>query len=390
LGESERGRAAPAPSAERRVAIPAPLRREAPIAVIAATAAFCAAMGHPWIAGKAATVTGAAMFAWLFVVIIAGSMCVVRHADCLAVLLGEPYGTMILTLSVASIEIMTIAIVMITGDPDPTIARDTMFSVVMIVLNGLVGLALLLGGLRYHEQEYNLRGVNAYLSVIVALSVFGLVMPTLTFTTAEGTFSKGQEAFLIVMCLGLYLVFLAIQTTRHRGFFVDVVETESAAEAAANHAGLGIRDARFHAAMLVAYLALVIYLAEQLAILLDHGFERLGAPPALGALAIAILVLAPEGLGGIRAAVANRMQRAINILMGSALATLALTIPAVVTIGLVRGYNVVLGLDRVEAAMLLMTLLVSMLTFASGRTNVLQGAVHMMLFLAYLLLLVQH
>ena len=129
---------------------------------------------------------GALMFAWLFGVIILGSMSVVRHADCLAALLGEPYGTMILTLSVASIEIMTIAIVMTTGDPNPTLARDTMFSVVMIVLNGLVGLALLLGGLRYKEQEYNLQGVNAYLSVIVALSVFGLIVPNLTISTRGG------------------------------------------------------------------------------------------------------------------------------------------------------------------------------------------------------------
>ena len=139
----------------------------------------------------------------------------VRHADDLAALLGEPYGTMILTLSVASIEIITT-----TGDPNVTLARDTMFSVVMIVLNGLVGLALLLGGMRYKEQEYNLRGVNAYLSVIVALSAFGLLVPNLTISTPEGTFSRGQEAFLIVMCIGLYAVFLVIQTTRHRAFFI--------------------------------------------------------------------------------------------------------------------------------------------------------------------------
>jgi Ca2+:H+ antiporter len=297
---------------------------------------------------------------------------------------------MILTLSVASIEIMTIGMVMTTGDPDPTLARDTMFSVVMIVCNGLVGLALLLGGLRYKEQEYNLQGVNAYLSVIVALSIFGLVMPNFTVTTREGTFSIGQEAFLIIMCLGLYGVFLAIQTTRHRGFFVDVVATDGDGESTEQHAALGIRSTTFHTALLVVYLALVIFMAEQLAVLLDHGIDVLGAPPAVGALAVAILVLAPEGLGGIRAAVANRMQRSINILMGSVLATLALTIPAVVIIGIVNGYNVVLGLDPVEAAMLALTLLVSMLTFASGRTNVLQGAVHVMLFLSYLLLLVQH
>ena len=357
--------------------------------MIGATATLFALAGHDWLVGQAETVLGGLMFAWLFAAIILGSTSVVRHADCLAVLLGEPYGTMILTLSVASIEIMTIAIVMTTGDPNPTLARDTMFSVVMIVLNGLVGLALLLGGLRYNEQEYNLRGVNAYLSVIVALSVFGLVVPDLTVSTAGGTFSQGQEAFLIVMCVGLYAVFLTIQTTRHLSFFLDRTEDDPhTGQSAGHHASIGVRATPYHTLLLVIYLLLVIFLAEKLAILLNHGIEALGAPSALGALAVAILVLAPEGLGGIRAALANRMQRAVNILLGSVLATLALTIPAVVIIGLSHDTSVVLGLEPTEVAMLVLTLLVSMLTFASGRTNVLQGAVHMMLFLAYVMLLV--
>ena len=365
-------------------------RREAAFLVLAVTAAGFTVLGSGGLAGAAGTWLGAAMFAWLFVVISAGAMAVVRHADCLAALLGEPYGTMILTLSVASIEIMTIGIVMTTGDPNPTLARDTMFSVVMIVLNGLVGAALLLGGLRYHEQEYNLKGVNAYLSVIVALSVFGMIVPNFTISTPGPTFSRGQEAFLIVMCVGLYAVFLAIQTTRHRAFFLDRIEEASPAGAPgeAHDHSPGVRSTPHHTLLLLVYLGLVILLAEKLAVLLDHGIETLGAPTALGALAVAILVLAPEGLAGIQAARANRMQRSVNILLGSVLATLALTIPAVMIIGLAQGYTVVLGLEPVEEAMLLLTLLVSMLTFASGRTNILQGAVHLMLFLSYLMLLV--
>ena len=364
------------------------LRREAGLLVPVATSFVFALMGARWLAAEAETLTGALMFAWLFATIILGAAAVVRHADALAELLGEPYGTMILTLSVASIEIFTIAIVMTTGEPDPTLARDTMFSVVMIVLNGLVGLALLLGGLRYHEQTYNLQGVNSYLSVIVALSVFGLVVPNLTQATSTGTFSRGQEAFLVIMCVGLYVVFLAIQTTRHRSFFVERMDLSTGAPAAAAPDHAGTRSVTYHVMLLVAYLLLVIFLAEKFAVLLDHGIDVLGAPPSLGALAVAILVLAPEGLGGIRAALGNRMQRSMNILLGSALATLALTIPAVVIIGLAHGTNVVLGLPRIEEAMLLLTLLISMLTFASGRTNVLQGAVHMMLFLSFIMLLI--
>jgi Ca2+:H+ antiporter len=363
-------------------------RREAMLGVTAGTAALFAALGHAVLREQAETWLGAAMFALLFAVIIVGAAQVVRHAECLARLLGEPYGTMILTLSVASIEIMTIGIIMTTGEPNPTLARDAMFSVVMIVLNGLVGAALLLGGLRYKEQEYNLQGVNAYLSVIVALAVFGLIVPNLTTSTAGPTFSRGQEAFLIVMCVGLYSVFLAIQTTRHRTYFMHPAQDGPNPAGAEVDASVEVRAAPVHVGLLVAYLALVIYLAERLAILLNHGLDVLGAPPALGALAVAILVLAPEGLGGIRAALANRMQRAANILLGSALATLALTIPAVVIIGLVHGSAVILGLEPVEQAMLMLTLLASMLTFASGRTNVLQGAVHMMLFLAYVMLVI--
>lgn len=359
-------------------------RREAALILLAGTALFFVVLGHEHLTDGG--VVGAVLFAWLFAVIVLGSAAVVRHADGLAALLGEPYGTLILTLSVTSIEIMTIGIVMTTGQPDPTLARDTMFSVVMIVLNGLVGLALLLGGLRYKEQEYNLQGVNAYLSVIVALSVFGLIMPNMTTTSAGPTFSRGQEGFLIVMCVGLYGVFLAIQTTRHRAFFLP--PAQRAADTSAPHHGHEVRSTPYHLLLLVIYLALVIFLAEKLAVLLDHGIDVLGAPPALGALAVAVLVLAPEGMGAIAAARSNHMQRSVNILLGSALATLALTIPAVVIISLFQGISLVLGLERVEEAMLVLTLLVSMLTFASGRTNVLQGAVHMMLFLAYLMLII--
>src|SRR5215467_5666982 len=365
------------------------LRREVSALAPFITAIVFLLVGERWEGILPDHLVSGLVFAWLFAMIVVGAVAVVRHADGLAILLGEPFGTMILTLSVASIEILTIGIVMTTGEPNPTLARDTMFSVVMIVLNGLVGLALLLGGLRYHEQEYNLQGVIAYLSVIASLAVFGLIVPDFTETTPGPTFSFGQEIFLIVMCLGLYGVFLGIQTTRHRTYFIEVVHDEAVRKSAhdAHRESLDVQTLPHHTAFLVGYLAIVIYLAEKLAVLLNHGLDDLGAPPALGALLVAILVLAPEGLGGIYAALANRMQRAVNILLGSVLATLSLTIPSVVVIGLLHGSNVVLGLNNVESIMLALTILVSMLTFASGRTNVLQGAVHMMLFLAYLMLI---
>ena len=203
------------------------LRAEGAMLPVFATALLFAVVGRRWLAILPDVTLSSFAFAWLFGMIVVGSMSVVRHADRLAEILGEPYGTLILTLSVAAIEIMTLGIVMTTGEPNPALARDTMFSVVMLVLNGLIGLSLILGALRYKEQDYNLRGANAYLSVIVSLAVFGLVVPNFTFTTPGPTFSGVQEGFLIVMCVGLYAVFLAIQTTRHRSFFVDLVDGEA-------------------------------------------------------------------------------------------------------------------------------------------------------------------
>ncbi|MEO8304829.1 MAG: calcium:proton antiporter [Betaproteobacteria bacterium] len=368
-----------------------PFRRESAILAPLVTAVIALFVGERWLAILPDHLMSGMVFAWLIAMILVGVKSVVRHADCLAWKLGEPYGTMVLTLAVASIEILTIAIVMTTGDPNPTLARDTMFSVVMIVLNGLVGVSLLFGGLRHREQEYNLQGAISYLSVIISLAVFGLIVPNFTDTTIDATFSHGQEVFLIVMCMGLYIVFLAIQTTRHRVFFIEPAHGGSSAGSAhATHATPEFHSLSYHIAFLVGCLGLVIFLTEKMAILLNYGLDELKAPPALGALFVAMLVLAPEGLGGIFAALDNRMQRAVNILLGSALATLALTIPSVIIIGRLNHVDVILGLSPVDMVMLALTLIVSMLTFASGRTNVLQGAAHLMLFLAYLMLLVWH
>jgi Ca2+:H+ antiporter len=333
--------------------------------------------------GPLATVV---VFVWLFAAVVVGALTVVAHADELATMLGEPYGTLILTLSVGSIEIMTIGTVMLTGDANPTLARDTMFSVVMIVMNGLIGLALLLGGLRYREQGYNLPGVTAYLSVIVVLSTLGLILPNYTITTLGPTLSKGQQTFLIAICLCLYAVFLVIQTTRHRSYFAEISAAPDPSEQVARAGGKRMALAR-HTVMMIVFLGATVMLAEKLAVVLNTGLETFGLPAAFGALLIAILVLVPEGVGAIQAALANHVQRSVNILFGSALATLAMTIPAVMIVAMVGGTTLDLGLTSGDQVMLVVTLFTSMLTFGGGRTNVLQGTVHVGLFLAYLLLI---
>jgi Ca2+:H+ antiporter len=324
------------------------------------------------------------VFVWLFAVILWSAMCVVRHADCLAIKLGEPYGTLILTLSAISIEVVMISTAMLHGANNPTLGRDAIFAVIMIALNGLVGLSLVLGGLRYREQHYNIQGVNAYLNVIMALAVLGLVLPNFTTSTSGPTFSTEQEIFFAAVSLLLYAVFLVIQTLRHRGYFLDVKET---ATKHSPHHLARIRSTGFHALMLLLYLAAVIFLAEKFAVPLDNSIEQFHMPQAFGGAVIAALVLSPEGLGGITASLHNQLQRSINILFGSVLATIGLTIPAVLMIGLLTKRSVALGVQGGNLPLLLLTLAVSVVTFTSRKTNVLQGCVHLLLFAVFVLLI---
>src|SRR5947209_17072923 len=295
------------------------LRREFPLLIGLGTAAIFFSAGNQFVELAGHPVAMIAVFLWLFAVILWSAICVVRHADCLAIKLGEPYGTLILTLSAISIEVVMISTAMLHGANNPTLGRDAIFAVVMIALNGLVGLSLLLGGLRYREQYYNLQGVNSYLNVIMTLAVLGLVFPIFTTSKSGPNFSTEQEVFLIVVSLLLYAIFLLIQTVRHRHYFKE--SKEIALAAGSSHRPLQIRSTAFHSAMLLVYLFTVILLAEKFAIPLDNSIERFHMPQAFGGAIIAALVLSPEGLGAIRASLQNQLQRSINILLGSVLAT---------------------------------------------------------------------
>jgi len=324
------------------------------------------------------------IFIWLFLAILFSAMSVVRHAEHLAERLGEPLGTLILTLAVTAIEAASISAVMVHSPEQPTVMRDTIFAVIMIILNGMVGTSLLVGAWRHREQSYNLAGANIYLSVVVPLSVMSLIMPDYTQTTPGPTLSFYQQEFLGVMCVGLYAAFLAVQTGRHRGYFALEAEADG-------HGGeiAGGASAWHHALLLLAYMIPVVYLAEQFGEPIDHMLARLHAPAALGGVVIAALVATPEGIGAVRSALANKLQRSVNICLGSLLATIGLTIPLMIVVAHLMGATIFLGLQGTSFVMLLLTLAVSVLTFGSGRTNVLQGAVHLLLFIAYVLLIFQ-
>lgn len=327
------------------------------------------------------------VFTWLFAAVLGSALSVVRHADFLAERLGQPLGTLLLTLSVTSIEVMSISAVMLHGANNPTLARDTMFSVVMIVLNGMVGLSLLVGGWRYHEQHYNLLGANAYIGLILPLAVLSMVLPNFTQTAPGPLFSSHQEDFLIVVSVGLYAAFLAMQTRSHRSYFAFVEEGRGAA-VAESHGGEG--SSWRHGILLLAYMLPVVFLAEQLAHPIDYVIETLHEPTALGGLAMAVLVATPEAIGAVRAAAVNDLQRSVNIFLGSVLSTIGLTVPAMLLVSHFTGHGLTLGLQHTDQVMLVLTLAVSVVTFASGRTNALQGAVHFFLFLAYILLIVEN
>ena len=346
--------------------------------------------GEPLFARLAEPVWLVLIFLWLFTAVLGSALSVVRHAEHLALYLGEPYGTLLLTLSVTFVEVTSIAAIMLHGANNPTLARDTLFAVAMIILNGMVGLSLLVGGWRHREQQYNLQGANAYLGVIIPLAVLSLIMPDFTQTTPGPLLSHEQDILLVLVGLGLYSAFLAVQTRRHRGYFRFGADSADE-QANAGDPALTSRPPLLlaHTALLIAYLLPVVFLAEQFAHPVDYLIETLRAPTALGGVIIAVLVATPEAIGAVRAALANHLQRSINIFLGSVLSTIGLTVPAIVLVSRMIGREIVLGVEHTDMVMLLLTLVVCVVTFSSGRTNVMQGAVHLVLFAVYLALIFQ-
>lgn len=327
---------------------------------------------------------------WLLLTILASIFAVVRHAECLAEKLGEPLGTLVMTLSVTSIEVMIIIATMLTGEGSPTLARDSMFAVIMIMLNGMVGLTLLIGALKYKEQGYNLQGATSFLAVILPLAVIGLILPNYTVSGPDQSFSTIQAAFLIVMSVALYGVFLIIQNGRHRAYFRTARPSQESKVAKRKWRIVHeVHSFPYHLLLLLAYMAPLVILTEHLAVPLEFTIRVLGAPAALAGFVIALLVLVPESLGAVRAALANDLQKSVNILLGSVLATIGLTIPIVLAFGLLYHKRIILGLEPIDVTMLALTLVFSTMTFSSNRTNVLLGAVNLLLFFAYLLLIFQ-
>jgi Ca2+:H+ antiporter len=326
--------------------------------------------------------TAGLVFAAILLLILFGTVfAAVHHAEVVAERIGEPFGTLLLTLSVTIIEVALIATIMLGEKAVTTLARDTVFAVVMIVCNGLVGVCILAGGLRYREQDIQVSGSSLYLSVLSVLATMTLIMPNFTLTTPGPVLSASQLGFDSVVTILLYGVFLYTQTVRHRDYFV-------AGAAAANHDGPppSNRTIVLSTGLLLISLLAVVLLAKKFSQVVDAAAALIGAPPAFAGILVALLILLPEGVAAIAAARRNDLQKSINLALGSSLATIGLTIPAVAVAAYELDMQLVLGLPPQEMVLLALTLLLSLMTLGSGRTNILFGLVHLVVFAVFIFL----
>ena len=318
--------------------------------------------------------------------LIGGVLSAVHHAEVVAHKTGEPYGALVLAISVTIIEVSLIISMMLSGhEGSEFIARDAVFATVMIVINGVIGLCIFIGGLHHHEMSFRNEGTNSALAVLTALATFILVMPMVTVSTPGPDFTKSQLAFAGVASFALYAAFLFFQTISHRDYYLPKTEE-------------GKRDINFHAPkpsnlktaasaiLLILSLMVVVGLAELLSPAIEAGVKAAGAPKTIVGVAIAMLVLMPECYAAVRAAKANRLQSSLNLALGSALASIGLSIPAIAAIAIFFDLSLSLGISSLNMTLMYLSLFIGALTLAIGRTTVLQGLVHLIIFFEYLFL----
>lgn len=318
----------------------------------------------------------------LTALLIGSVLAAVHHAEVVAHRVGEPYGTLLLALAITTIEVALIVSLMLTGGPETTaLARDTVLAAVMIILTGMIGICLLVGGAKYREQEFSLSGVSVALVALIAITVLTLILPNYTTSTPGPVYSQLQLGFVAIISLVIYGAFVLTQTVRHRDFFLppgaDGNEDEHAAPPTQKTAWLS-------GVLLLVCLGIVVLLAKALAPDIEKAVINAGAPKSLVGVIIAGVVLLPEGLAAFAAARKNRLQTSLNLALGSALASIGLTIPAVAIVSIITGMTITLGIDMKATVLLLLSLFTIMLSLATGKTNMLQGVVLLVIFATYL------
>lgn len=319
----------------------------------------------------------------LLVMLLIGSvLAAVHHAEVVAHKVGEPFGTLLLALAVTTIEVALIVSLMLTGGPGTEeLARDTVFAAVMIILTGMIGICLLVGGVKFRQQEFSLDGVKAALVALTAILVLTLILPNYTTSIAGPVYNTAQLIFVAIISLILYGAFVLVQAVRHRDFFLppgddgnEEIHADPPTTMVAFSSGI----------LLLVCLGIVVLLAKSLAPDIENAVISAGAPKSLVGVIIAGVVLLPEGLAAYKAARKNRLQTSLNLALGSALASIGLTIPAVAIVSIITGMTITLGIDTKSMVLLLLSQFTIMLSLGSGRTNVLQGVVLLTIFAAYL------
>lgn len=326
---------------------------------------------------------GSTALAWLCAAALMGAvLAAVHHAEVVAHRVGEPFGTLVLAVAVTVIEVALIVSVMLggAGDGKATLARDTIFSAVMIICNGVVGLCLLVGGLRHHEQTFRIEGATSSLAALIALATLSLVLPSFTTSSPGATYTNAQLTFAAVASLVLWAIFVFVQTVQHRDYFLP---TGQASNEQVHAAPPSVAQAWISFLLLLVALVAVVGLAKVLSPSIEAALLASGAPQTVIGIVIAALVLLPETWAAVRAAHVNRLQTSFNLAYGSALASIGLTIPVVAAASVWMGLPLVLGLDAKDLVLLMLTFVVSAITLTYGRTHMMQGAVHLVIFAAF-------
>ncbi|MTG99186.1 calcium:proton antiporter [Myroides albus] len=356
------------------------------------------------------TITGESLTPWLastlFLVllftIVGAAFGVVKEADELAHKLGEPYGTLILTLSIVSIEVILISAVMLGPGENPTIGKDSIFSVMMIIMNLVIGLCILLGGLKYGEQEYNAQGTMSYIAMIIMLGGIGLMLPNFIQGAGGGRFSDTQAILLALFIIFLYGIFLFFQMKGYKHLYVQpktgsmeilykdrlLQEQNQATEVISEKTTTKAnKEIWLRSIILLGMILPIVLLSHNMAVVVDYGIQSANLPTLLGGVLVAIIVFTPESMTAVKAALNNEFQRAINLCHGAFVSTVGLTVPSVLIVGLITGKTVLFGMNSTETILFVITLLLSLMTFLGKRTTPIMGVMHLVLFAVFAMLI---
>jgi Ca2+:H+ antiporter len=325
---------------------------------------------------------GSGLLALVLAAVLLGNVVsAVHHAEVIALRIGEPFGTLVLALAVTVIEVGMIVVLMTGGEPNPALMRDSIHAVVMLVLHGLAGLCIVVCAIYHREPEFHVAGANAFLSVLIPMAVLVLVMPNFVASEPGPYYSSLQLVFVSVVCLVLYGAFLFIQTGWHRAYFLPVGDDDGAPPEPP-----GQRVMLISSVLLPLALVSVVLLAKSLTPALEGAVAAVRAPVAVVGIAVAAIVLLPESVAAVRAAARNRLQSSINLALGSGVASIGLTVPTVVVVSRLIDQPLELGISPSNSILMALGVVIAVITYGTGRTNVLAGVVHLVLLAAYLFL----